>query len=155
RRIRATEVVTVVKGVIVRARNVDATQTLYTATGATFTTCDLPHPHYLVSARSVVMEPDNRIVARDVGVSLLGVKLLVVPRLTAHIGAGREEGGGSPFPRVGSNSRDGFFVGQTFPLIRQPRLYLNLDTRLSLHRGLTGGFDTAAPLTRSLQAIGA
>jgi hypothetical protein len=154
RRVRATEVVTVVRGVIVRARNVDATQTLYTATGATFTTCDLPHPHYLVSARSVVMTPDNRVVARDVGVSLFGVKLMVVPRLSGHIGSGGDEGRSSPFPRFGRNSRDGFFIGQIFPLVRQPSLFLNLDARLAVRRGLLGGFDAAAPLGRGVQAMG-
>src|SRR5205814_3647879 len=111
-RIRAIRIQTVVQGVIVRAQSVDATRAKYTATGASATTCDLPRPHYLLTARSIVLTPNDRIVARHVGVWLLGFKLFTVPRLVARIGEGRGEGGGTLFPRVGSNSRDGPFVAQ-------------------------------------------
>jgi lipopolysaccharide export system protein LptA len=155
RRVRATAAETVVQGVILRAHDLDATAAKATVQLAIITTCDLPRPHYRFTARSVVFTPNDRIVARHVGVWLLGVRLFVVPRLEARVGAGREEGGGSPFPRVGANRRDGPFLDRVFPLIADSTLSVDLDTRLSVHRGLTGGFEAATPLGRSLQLIGA
>lgn len=155
RRVRATDVETVVQGVIVRARTVDVVSTRYAVGGATVTTCELPHPHYRLTARSVVLIPNDRIVARRVGIWLLGTRLFVVPRLTARIGTGRGEGGGTPFPRVGRNSRDSFFLANVFPLLDRPRLLLDLDARLSLRRGFTGGLEAAAPAGKRFQLIGA
>jgi hypothetical protein len=155
RRVRATDVETVVQGVIIRAQSIDAVSTRYTVGRATVTTCELPRPHYRLTARSVVLIPNNRIVARRVGIWLFGTRLFVVPRLTARIGAGQGEGGRTPFPRLGRNSRDGFFVANVVPLIARPRLTLDLDARLSLRRGLTGGLEAAAPGGKQLQYIGA
>ncbi len=155
RQVRAETAVTVVNGVIVRARTMSADPTKYTVSSASVTTCDRPRPHYQLTARTVTVIPNDRIVARRVGVWLLGVKLFVVPELTAHIGTGRGEGGQSLLPRVGSNSRDSFYIEKVLPILETPRLYLDLDGRLSVRRGLLGGFDAAAPAGRALQLIGA
>jgi hypothetical protein len=155
RRVRASDVETVVQGVIVRARTVDVVSTRYAVGRATVTTCELPHPHYRLTARSVVLIPNDRIVARRVGIWLFGTRLFVVPRLAARIGTGRGEGGGTPFPRLGRNRRDGFFVANVFPLLARPRLSLDLDARLSLRRGFTGGLEAAAPMGERLQLISA
>jgi lipopolysaccharide export system protein LptA len=154
-RIHGTAAETVVNGVIVRARTLDGTAASYSLAGASVTTCDLPKPHYRLSARSVVVTPNDRVVAKQVGVWFLGLRLFVVPRLTARIGESRGEGGESIFPRFGSNSRDGFFVGKVLPLLEQPRLYVDFDGRLSVRRGLTGGFDAASPLGPGWQLISA
>jgi hypothetical protein len=153
--VRAEAAETVVNGVIVRARDINANELRYTITDASITTCDRPRPHYRLTARTVTITPNDRIVARHVGVWLLGLRLFVVPVVDMRIGGARGEGGGSPFPRFGSNSRDGFFVGKLLPLIDIPQLYVDFDGLLSARRGLTGGFDAAAPAGTELQLIGA
>ena len=155
RQVRAETAQTVVKGVIVRAREIRADPTRYTIRDASITTCDRPRPHYRLTARTVTVTPNDRIVARHVGVWLFGVRLFVAPAIDARIGQGRGEGRGSLFPRFGSNSRDSFFLEKVFPLIESPRLYLDVDPRLSVRRAITGGFDVAAPAGPALQLIGA
>lgn len=155
RQVHAEAAETVVNGVIVRGRAIDASESRYTVTGASITTCDRPRPHYRLTARTVTVTPNDRIVARQVGVWLFGLRLFVVPAVDLRIGAARGEGGGSLLPRFGSNSQDGFYVGKRLPLFDIPQLYVDFDGRLSERRALTGGFDAAAPAGPALQLIGA
>jgi lipopolysaccharide export system protein LptA len=155
RQVHAETAETVVNGVIVRARDINANELRYTITDASITTCDRPRPHYRLTARTVTVTPNDRIVARHVGVWFFGLRLFVVPSVSMMIGGARGEGGNSPLPRLGSNSRDGFFIGKVLPLIDDPHLYVDFDGLLSVRRGLTGGFDAAAPAGPALQLIGA
>jgi hypothetical protein len=155
RQVHAESAETVVNGVIIRARAIDADPSKYTAGSASVTTCDRPRPHYRLTARTITITPNDRIVARHVGVWLLGARLFEVPEVTAHIGGGQGDGGPSLLPRFGRDSHDGFYLAKVLPLIQSPRLYVDVDSRLSVKRGLLGGFDTAAPAGKALQLIGA
>src|SRR5207249_1797570 len=75
RQVRGEQTETVNQGVILRAREVAGNQTRLTAVDASITACDLPRPHYRFTARSVVLIPNDRVIARHVGVWLLGTRL--------------------------------------------------------------------------------
>src|SRR5207249_433574 len=99
---QATDAVAVYGGKIVRGQQVNFRPGRIDATHASLTTCDLPRPHWEATARSLTVVPNDHAVARGVGLRLLGLRLLTVPRVSYSLrpGAG---GGRSIFPVVGYN----------------------------------------------------
>jgi hypothetical protein len=122
------------------------------AARASFTTCDRPHPHYRVTARSITVIPGRRAVARGVGLWLFGVRLLTVPRLTYSLRPG--QAGRNLFPIVGYNNRDGVYFAKRLRLIDRSQYTVTFDGRLALKRGLMGSVE-GLQTRRRLRWIGA
>jgi hypothetical protein len=134
---RAFGAVSEYRGVIVHGKEIHFQPNQQQATQASFTTCDRPNPHYRLTARSITVVPGQRVVARGVGVWLLGVRLLTIPRLRRSLRPGR--GGDSLFPTIGYNAHDGVFITRRMDLVDSPDYRLQFDGKLAVKRGFLGG----------------
>ncbi len=91
----------------------------YDARKAHWTTCDKLHPHYQYSARSVLLFPQKRVVARQADITLLSTRLVTIPKITRPLGpAAKQED--SLYPALGYNSVDGFYAEKDFHFVRKP-----------------------------------
>jgi hypothetical protein len=134
---RAFGAVSEYRGVIVHGKEIHFQSNQQQATQASFTTCDRPRPHYQLTARSITLVPGQRVVARGVGVWLLGVRLLTIPRLQRSLRPGR--GGESLFPTIGYNAHDGVFVTRRMDLVETRDYRVQFDGKLAMKRGFLGG----------------
>src|SRR5205085_2904755 len=98
----AEDATTVQRGVIVHAKTLTTTVQQSVALHSTLTTCDLPRPHYRLTARRITLIPGQRVIARGASVYLLGAKIFYLPRYETSLRRG--EGSQSPFPSVGYNN---------------------------------------------------
>jgi len=78
---------------------------------ASITPCDPAHPFYQVTARKIVVVPDQYFTAYDASLWVAGVRVITLPVYTASLG--RETG-----PSVGYNSLDGAYIqyANSFPV---------------------------------------
>jgi len=142
------------RGVIVRGKEILFREERQQALDASFTTCDLPRPHYRLTARSIGVAPGERVLARGVSPWLLGVRLLTLPRVAFSLREGA--GGESIFPRIGYNAREGFYVGRRIRLVDATDYTVLFDGRLALRRGFLGkveGWENGRRL-RWISAVG-
>jgi lipopolysaccharide export system protein LptA len=140
---RAEEVKSHFRGVNVQARALTTTPNNTVAEGSRITTCDRERPHYFVSARRIVIVPNERVSAYDASVYLLGSRILHVPRLSRSLRP--SQAGSIGLPTVSFNSRDTLFLRRRTTLVDQPTLVLDLDLGLSLRRGFIGGVEAVRP----------
>lgn len=107
----------------------------YIISRSRFTTCDAENPHYYLSARELIVKPDERITVRGMGLNLLGHQLFRLPTFFVRIG---DKGGrGMKLPILGVNSGQGVFAGYDFDLSLGPTTG-NLDLRMSTRQGIQG-----------------
>jgi lipopolysaccharide export system protein LptA len=139
----AEEASTVQRGVIVRAKTLTTTLQQSEALHASLTTCDLPRPHYRLTARRVTLIPGRRIVVHGASVYLLGAKIFYLPRYETSLRRG--EGGHSPFPSFGYNSHYGVLLRKELTLVDQPAFLLDLDAAYAFRRGFLGGVHLTRP----------
>jgi len=109
----------------------------YTIRQSRFTSCSKDKPHYYLSARELVIEPDKGVVARDTSLYLLGTRILTIPNYTA--GLGPEAHRGMKFPSVGISDEYGTYAAYEFDISKRPRTIGGLDVRLSTRQALQGG----------------
>jgi hypothetical protein len=81
-------------------------------TNASFTTCDLPEPHYHVTAADITLYPLDRWLVAHWGYFWLG-RVPVVPMPTYIYDFSGEKSGQTPFPDLGSNDEDGSYITET------------------------------------------
>ncbi|MDO8682534.1 MAG: hypothetical protein Q7N50_03530 [Armatimonadota bacterium] len=101
------------------------------------TTCDLEHPDYKVTARKIVIIPQDRAIAKKVSLWLGKVRILTVPRFV--LGIAPEDETQSFLPKPGYDNRDGAFVGLEYQLIAAPKTRASLDIRATTRSGIQGG----------------
>ncbi|MEN6519536.1 MAG: hypothetical protein ABFD46_00085 [Armatimonadota bacterium] len=106
-------------------------------THATFTTCDEEHMHYKITAREILLTPDQRLRARRVRIFLGSIRLISLPSLAINVGRG--EARQTIIPRPGYNNKDGFFLASNYSLIDTNSQYLDLILRLTSKNGVQGG----------------
>jgi len=68
----------------------DAARSRLELVDAYATNCDLPHPHWRISARRIVVDPGRRFWAYDARVYVGGVPVLYLPRLSRSLAPRRE-----------------------------------------------------------------
>jgi len=61
----------------------------YTVENGTLTTCDLPHPHYLLRSRSITVVPDERVVARKISLLVGRLPVFYLPYYSQGLGPAR------------------------------------------------------------------
>ncbi len=90
---------------------VDVAPTEDVATEASITPCDPAHPFYKVTARKIVVVPDQYFTAYDASLWVAGVRVITLPVYTARLG--RQSG-----PSGGYNSVDGVYLeyADSFPV---------------------------------------
>ena len=85
------------------------------AFGADVTTCNLPHEHYDITADSIVVYPNDKVVFRNAGFTVLGKKLFTLRRFAVPI---REiTKNPNVLPRFGNTAEEGFFLKYAYPVI--------------------------------------
>jgi hypothetical protein len=103
-----------------------------TMLNARFTTCTEEKPHYFVSARQIVLGPENRLCTRGASLTVLGVKLITLPSLRFRLGSRTAE---TKLPNPGYDRRDGFTLGQGFRLLETPRSSALASAKLTARHG--------------------
>lgn len=85
------------------------------AFGADVTTCDLPREHYHITAQSIVVYPNDKIVFRNASFIVLGKKLFTLRRFAVPI----KEITKNPnvLPRFGNTAEEGFFMKYAYPVV--------------------------------------
>ncbi len=102
---------------------------------ASFTTCDLPDPHYHLEAREVKVYLDDRIEARNVSYWEGKWRLFVWPFLVIPI----KEQNAFEFPRFGYSKEFGWFVKTTYNYYRNSSAYGSLYLDYYQLRGFGAG----------------
>lgn len=110
----------------------------YTLTGSRFTTCDREPPHYYLSARELLIEPDTKLVAKDVKIVLYGRTIFRMPRYSVPMGSAKGKSG-AKLPTLGVGEHSGVFAGYQFNLGDQVDSGGTLDLRLSTKWLVQGG----------------
>ncbi len=105
---------------------------------ATFTTCNKPNPDYRVSANEITLTSDQRLILKRARIYLGNFKLLSLPKLSVNLSQSNEDR--SIMPRPGYSGRDGLFVASDLPIVSTNEDELALGLRLSVRRGILGGF---------------
>ncbi len=94
---------------------------------ADITTCDLPHTHYDLTARSVSVFPNDKIVFRHATFTALGRRLVTLRRVTFPIKEITKNP--SLIPRIGNSAEEGAYVklGYTASASKSSMTFLNAD----------------------------
>jgi hypothetical protein len=100
------------QGVYLGGKTLDFNSEKFDLKNAYFTTCDLPQPHYHVTAADILLYPKDRWLVSYWGLFWLGrVPVAVMPTyIYDFTGTTRAQ---TPFPDFGSNSDDGSYLTET------------------------------------------
>lgn len=109
----------------------------YTVTGSRFTTCDREKPHYYMSARELIIEPDKKLTARDVSIVFFGKRILNVPKYTINLD--KKNPSETKLPPIGISGHYGIFTSYEFDISHEPRTVGALELRLSTEYTFQGG----------------
>ncbi|MDD5593107.1 MAG: hypothetical protein PHG97_00020 [Candidatus Margulisbacteria bacterium] len=100
------------RGVILGGGSLNFNDEKFDLKSANFTTCNLPGPHYHVTAADITLYPKDRWMVAYWGYFWLG-KIPVVPMPTYVYDFSGKERAQTPFPDIGSNSEDGGYITET------------------------------------------
>lgn len=124
---------------------------IYEALRATFTTCAIENdPHYKFYSRRIEVSPNKELIARDLGIDLLGHRLLTIPRLRKSLVPGDDDRR-SLYPSLGYNRNSGFYVREEFNLRRSAPVWIDADAQLNTMREPSGGIMTSTAGTFQLR----
>ncbi len=116
---------------------------VYLALKSRMTTCDLPHPHYEIHARETDIVPGEFLESRNVGIDLLGVRLMTIPKLRKSLKDDAEDR--SLLPTLGYSNRTGPYAQQDFPLLRSEMYTLRGEARVNTFQEPQGGLLISTP----------
>jgi lipopolysaccharide export system protein LptA len=116
----------------------DARPEGFTLTRSRFTSCDAEKPHYYLSARELIIEPEVQLIARGVSIHAFGKTIMSVPRYRINLREGAKATT-IKLPSVGVSSKHGPYAGYEFDLSPNPRTQGELDVRLSTRQAFQGG----------------
>lgn len=110
----------------------------YTLKDSRFTSCDLENPHYYITARELVIEPNKMLTAKGVSLVMYGKTLFRLPTYHARLGPHKRKTG-LRLPNIGVERSGGFFAGYGFDLDHSLDTQDTLDVRLSTKWLFQGG----------------
>ena len=141
-------------GLFFRGAELTSSPTKYRLVGSRFTTCNLEHPHYYLSARELTMEPRKRLVARGVKLVIHDKTILSLPRYRVDLRP-IEERRDFRLPTIGVSSRSGVYAGYEFDIKHKPDTSGTLDVRFSSKLLIQGGlsYDSIAGKPVFLRAM--
>jgi hypothetical protein len=110
------------------------------------TTCDRPNPHYALYPRHVTVVPGQRLVASNVGIDFLNVRVLTIPKLARSLQR-RDEGQSNRalYPQIGYDNFNGAFARKELTLSQNRRYRLDADLQINTFREPSGGLMVANP----------
>lgn len=105
---------------------------------STVTTCNLPNEHYDLSARSVVVYPNDKIVFRKASIFVAGNKIITIPRFVVPL---REiTRNPNTVPRIGETADEGYYLKYAYPYMgnrtQMGFLLLDLMSRKGIGHGI-------------------
>lgn len=116
---------------------------VYEALRAAFSTCEIePTPHYQFYSRNIQIFPGKELIARNVGLDLLGRRLLTIPRVRKSLAPGGDDDR-SVYPSLGYNKYTGPYARQELSLRRGEPVWLDADYQLNTLREPSGGLKAA------------
>ncbi len=126
----------------------------YVAERTRFTSCDEPHPHYSTYARRIEIRPRERMLARGLGVDLLGTRLVTAPGFDRSLKPDTSKGGKSSLqlPSFGYDNRNGFYVAQEFDVREKGPVWVDAYARVNSAKEPFGGLQAAT--AGELQFVG-
>ncbi len=105
----------------------------------TFTTCDLPNPHFKLKVREASIWPDSKLIAKDSSLYAFGHKLFDISRLSIPLKDIRERQGF--FPQVGLTEEEGLFVKTAYTVQAGRKSVVNAKVDLMTKKGIGLGLD--------------
>ncbi|MBM3457043.1 MAG: hypothetical protein FJX77_00705 [Armatimonadetes bacterium] len=108
----------------------------YVAERIRFTACDDEHPHYQTFARRMEIRPRERMLARGLGLDLLGTRLATLTGFERSLRPGQESGGQgkNQYPSFGFDNRNGFYVERQFDVREKGPVWLDAYARINSSR---------------------
>lgn len=117
---------------------VEGTPAYVIARSAAATTCELPHPHYRLTAKFIDFQAERRLILRHVGIEVLGKRILTIPHVVIPLQGGRYNG---ILPDVGQSPDEGWYIKSAFGYVTAPRSFGNLKLDVMQKKGIGAGFD--------------
>jgi hypothetical protein len=136
------------QGIFFSASNLSIEKNKIVMRDAFLTTCDLPHPHYRVSAKYLsypIVGEKRKVTAKGASLFLGNTKLFSLPTLRFPLNPKeRKEEGALKLPRLGYNKITGFSLSTTFSMPFREDI-TKLKIGYSQKKGLLG--KTSLPIT--------
>ena len=126
-----------VDNIYFRGKELKSEPNRYTITGSRFTACDREKPHYYMSARELIIEPDKKLTARDASIIFFGKRILHVPKFTINLD--KENKTEVKLPPIGISGHYGFYTGYEFDISKEPNTIGTLDIKLATKYTFQGG----------------
>ena len=104
-----------------------------------FSSCDRPHPHYSLRARSAEALPGDRLILRGVGIYIGNPKLLGIGRYTISLKPRRRQNRLPITPDVGSDRYSGAYLRASVSLFDTRTQSADLLLDISERRGIGYG----------------
>ncbi|MGV3721394.1 MAG: hypothetical protein ACO1SX_10845 [Actinomycetota bacterium] len=112
---------------------------VYEALRAAFSTCEIePTPHYQFYSRNIQIFPGKELIARNVGLDLLGHRLLTIPKLRKSLAPGGDDDR-TIYPSIGYSKYTGPYARQEMTLRRGEPIWLDADYQINTFREPSGG----------------
>jgi LPS-assembly protein len=122
----------------VGAREVQGLADRLVVRGATFTTCDLPHPHYEIVARRLRIWPGRKLIADHAAVFILGKHIFTLPWFLVSL---REPQRQPIVPQLGQNEFEGYYLKTLVNYVINPNSYGAAHLDLMSRRGFGKGIE--------------
>jgi len=140
---KATDVRFAYKGIELSGQRISLSEDKFVLNNASFTTCDLKGSHYRVTAAEITFYPTYGWLVAYWGYFWLG-PLPVVPMPTYiydMLAAEKDRKNIPPFPEIGSNDEDGFYVNERLAWHVRRELSGSYSLTYADKKGLGGGID--------------
>lgn len=122
-------------------QSISGTDEKLVAERGTFSSCDRPHPHYSLRAKSAEALPGDRLILRHVGIYLGETKLFGIGRFTVSLKPRMRQNRLPITPDVGSDRYSGFFVRSSISLFDTRTQSADLVLDWSERRGIGYGIE--------------
>lgn len=122
-------------------QNIYGTDERLTAEQGAFSSCDRPHPHYSLRARSAEAMPGDRLILRKVGIYIGETKLLGIGRFTVSLKPRLRRNRLPVTPDVGNDRYSGLFIRTSLSLFDTRSQSADLVLDWSERRGIGYGIE--------------
>jgi hypothetical protein len=138
---KASEVDFEYQGIELGGRNIEFSTEKFRLRNASFSTCDLTEPHYMVTAGEIVFYPKYGWLVAYWSYFWLG-RFPIVPMPTYiydMFAEEREQRNVPPFPEIGSNDEDGVYINERLAWHVSRELFGTYSINYATKKGLGGG----------------
>jgi len=138
----ASDVSILYDGVYISGKHIKLTPQKIDFLSASFTTCDEREKHYYVSASEIILDTNDGWIIANWGIFyLFNIPSMIVP-IYIYDAQAPERGtiNKMPYPQVGSNNDDGFFISQSIPWYKNQSLKGDFSLSYSEKKSFGAGF---------------